>query len=160
MLWDKVGMQSKHGLEVADRMLRNVCSYRHEAAARLPFGRKEGGAGGSTALLAGTGLTPCCTGGRLRGQLLPVVVKGSRQAVVADCIRSSVLWDHLQIMHLTQNMRVAALAGQDRVAQASWADFLLQVALLEVPAWTERAHSWQSLPPFCAGGQRLPADRG
>ena len=36
-------------------------------------------------------------------QILPVVCKGSR----ADIVDASALWQHVTVMHLTRNMRVA-----------------------------------------------------
>ena len=60
-------------------------------------------------------------GGDFR-QILPVVEKGSREDIVHACIQHSYLWQHVQIFHLTQNMRL----GQSPEEQA-FAQWLLSV---------------------------------
>jgi len=39
-------------------------------------------------------------------QTLPVVVKGSKEDIVSACIQRSPLWQHVTVLHLTENMRV------------------------------------------------------
>ena len=47
-------------------------------------------------------------------QLLPVVVRGGRAQVVNTCMKRSILWDTVEVMKLTRNMRVEALGeGSD-----------------------------------------------
>ena len=55
-------------------------------------------------------------GGDFR-QILPVVEKGSREDTVYACLRRSYLWQHVQIFHLTQNMRLGQSPEEQAFAQ-------------------------------------------
>jgi hypothetical protein len=39
-------------------------------------------------------------------QTLPVVPKGNKEEIVGASIQRSRLWHHVQVLHLTENMRV------------------------------------------------------
>lgn len=59
-------------------------------------------------------------GGDFR-QILPVVIRGTRADIIDACIKSSELWKHVNIKHLTINMRI-----QDN-EQKQFVDYLLKI---------------------------------
>jgi ATP-dependent DNA helicase PIF1 len=70
-------------------------------------------------------------GGDFR-QVLPVVPRGTRPAIVNACIKRSPLWQHVHVLPLTINMRVQrllALGGTDAeaMAQQQFATDLLSI---------------------------------
>ena len=70
---------------------------------------------------------PVVFGGDFR-QVLPVIKRGGRAAIVAAMLKkSSILWPSVQQLKLTINERVRRLQGQDQQQQAAFADYLLQV---------------------------------
>jgi hypothetical protein len=88
-------MQHRYCFEAVHRMLQDVRS--------------------STALFGGL---PLIAGGDF-AQILPVVRRGQRAAVVDACLQQSqLIWPHLTVLHLRQNMRV--LSGQDNTRFAAW----------------------------------------
>jgi accessory colonization factor AcfC len=62
-------------------------------------------------------------GGDFR-QILPVVIWGTHPHIVDACIKSSVLWKEVYIMHLTVNMRIQK---QDNEEQKKFIDYLLKI---------------------------------
>ncbi|XP_026409736.1 uncharacterized protein LOC113304815 isoform X1 [Papaver somniferum] len=102
IIWDEVAMQHLFCIEAVDRTLRDVRS------SDQPFG-------GITVVL----------GGDFK-QTLPVVQKGRREQIIDASIRSSVLWRNVNVLKLTQNMR---LESQDPDSIA-FAEYLLQVRFL------------------------------
>ena len=60
-------------------------------------------------------------GGDLQ-QILPVILKGSREDIVGACIQRSPIWSNVQILHLNQNMRLGQTAADQEYAQ-----FLLSI---------------------------------
>lgn len=82
IIWDEVSAQHRFAAEAVDRTLRDVRDDNR------PFG----------------GLT-VVFGGDVQ-QTLPVVVHGTRDAIVAATIVNSSLWRHMEIRFLHQNMRV------------------------------------------------------
>ncbi|XP_026381746.1 uncharacterized protein LOC113276364 [Papaver somniferum] len=99
IIWDEVAMQHRFCIEAVDRTLRDVRSSSE------PFG-------GITVVL----------GGDFK-QTLPVVQKGRREQIIDASVRSSVLWRDVNVLKLTQNMR---LESQDPDSIA-FAEYLLQV---------------------------------
>ena len=88
VVWDEASMVHRHVLEAFERTCRSIRQ--------------------SDALFGGLVVV---MGGDFR-QTLPVVPQGTREDLVAVCIRSSVLWRNVQVLRLTINMRVrAALAN-------------------------------------------------
>jgi hypothetical protein len=83
VIWDEAPMQHRHVMEAVDRSFRDL---RHSPD--KPFG----------------GLT-VVFGGDFQ-QILPVILKGSRAQVVGACMKSSILWRHITVLHLRQNMRL------------------------------------------------------
>ena len=60
-------------------------------------------------------------------QILPVVKQGNREDVIAACISSSVHWQDFDIYHLTVNMRLMQLDGNDAHLQRTYADAILAI---------------------------------
>lgn len=83
IIWDEVPMQNRFAFEAVDRMLRDVrkCDQR-------PFG-------GLIMLFGGD-----------FAQTLPVIRLGTRSAVTAASLQRSYLWQYIQILQLTRNMRL------------------------------------------------------
>jgi len=82
VIFDEVSGLHVHCLNAVERMFRDIIG------GHRPFG-------GVTFLL----------GGDFK-QILPVIVKGNRADVVAACAQQAAWWGHLEVLHLTQNMRV------------------------------------------------------
>jgi len=82
VIWDEAPMQHRHIMEAVDR------SFRDLRDPDKPFG----------------GLT-VVFGGDFQ-QILPVILKGSRAQVVAACMIRSILWPHISVLQLHQNMRL------------------------------------------------------
>ena len=85
LLIDESTMLDGFQLEALDRSLRDLMGNPHQ-----PFG-------GKIILLAGD-----------FRQCLPVVPGASRAGTVSHCINKSRLWQHFQVLELTENMRVRA----------------------------------------------------
>lgn len=70
-------------------------------------------------------------------QILPVVPRGQRAAIVDACLQHSLLlWPHLSILHLRQNMRV--LSGEANTRFADWIRTLATPAMdgpVTIPDW-------------------------
>jgi len=82
VIWDEAPMQHRHIMEAVDR------SFRDLRDPDKPFG----------------GLT-VVFGGDFQ-QILPVILKGSRAQVVGACMIKSILWPHISVLQLHQNMRL------------------------------------------------------
>ena len=95
VIWDEVPMQHRYCFEAVHRMLQDVRN--------------------STALFGGL---PVIASGDF-AQILPVVRRGQRPAIVDACLQQSTLiWPHLTVLHLRQNMRV--LSGEQNSRFAAW----------------------------------------
>ena len=57
-------------------------------------------------------------------QILPVVQGGSRAEIVQATLKNSYLWDHVQLFHLTENVRIKNAKGDDA---AQYDQFLVEV---------------------------------
>jgi len=95
IIWDEISAQHRYAVEAVDRTLRDI------RGADQPFG-------GLTVVLGGDFL-----------QTLPVVPKGSREAIVDATIQRSHLWAEIQILRLHRNMRLDA-ASADTQQFAQW----------------------------------------
>ena len=82
IVWDEIGMQDRRAPEAVDRTLRDLCSCEQ------PFG-------GITVLFGGD-----------FQQILPVIVKGSREDVIGASLQRSYIWGFTEIIKLHQNMRL------------------------------------------------------
>lgn len=86
IIWDGAPMAHKHAFEALDRTLKDVmCTYSNS---KDVFGGKV-----------------IVFGGDFR-QILPVVPRGSRSDIVHSTINASYIWRDVQILTLTQNMRL------------------------------------------------------
>ena len=112
ILWDEAPMSNRNIMEGLDRALRDM--YRDtEPQHHQPFG-------GKVVVLCGD-----------FRQVLPVIKRANRPAIVNAALNRSPLWRHFRIHHLTVNMRIelASRAGGPGVDQRAvdYAAFLLQV---------------------------------
>lgn len=96
IIWDEAPMTHRYVFEAVDRTLRDIIDV------DKPFGGKV-----------------VLFGGDFR-QTLPVVRRGTPGQVVAASLRHSNLWNHIECLTLTQNMRVDAECQE-------FANFLLNV---------------------------------
>jgi hypothetical protein len=135
IVWDEAPMMHKHVFEAVDRTFRDIMDRPNELF------------GGKVVVL----------GGDFR-QILPVVPRGNRgQIVAASLKRSSIIWPHVQVLQLHENMRVRMLrqAGDQQQAQEleDFAAYLKRVGdgtEQEYPAVGESAIR---IPPdMCCGG--------
>ncbi len=97
IIWDEAPMAHRFAFEAVDKTFWDLTGI------EKPFG-------GIIVIL----------GGDFR-QILPVVVRGTRGDIVNACIKSSKLWTHVCVMHLTINMRI-----QDE-EQKQFINYLLQI---------------------------------
>ena len=97
IIWDEAPMAHRFAFEAVNR------TFRYITGINKPFG-------GIIFVM----------GGDFR-QILPVVVRGTRGQIINACIKSSELWTHVNVMHLTTNMRI-----QDH-EQQEFVDYLLHV---------------------------------
>ena len=98
VIWDEAPMTNRRCFEALDRTMKDILSEHKPDNAMLPFGGK-----------------PVVLGGDFR-QILPVVRKGSRAAVVGASITNSRLWKHVVLLKLHTNMRLRdpSLQGDQR----------------------------------------------
>ena len=94
-------MQHRFCAETIDRMLQDIRDDKR------PFG----------------GIT-VAFGGDFR-QILPVVIRGSQEDIVAASLRPSYLWHHVHVLNLTINMRLNNGNPEDR----AFAKMLLNVSM-------------------------------
>ena len=83
IIWDKVPMQHKHCFDAVHRTLCDILDEEKHIFGGIPI----------------------IFGGDF-AQILPVVMKGTRALTVDACFQRSFIWPKLQVLHLTQNMRV------------------------------------------------------
>ena len=102
-------MAHRHVYEAIDRTLRDVRNDER------PYG----------------GLTTVFSGDWR--QILPVIRKGSRADVVDACFKSSPLWQHVTVMKLTRNMRVAQSSQEGFEEDIDFAEHLLEIGEGRVP---------------------------
>ncbi|PNX58299.1 ATP-dependent DNA helicase PIF1, partial [Trifolium pratense] len=96
IIWDEAPMMHKYCFEAIDRTLRDILTPYDERNKHIPFGGKV-----------------VVFGGDFR-QILPVIPKGTRQAVVNASINSSRIWHHCEVLTLITNMRLLyGSVGQD-----------------------------------------------
>lgn len=81
-VWDEAGNQHRWAFEAVDRTMRDLRN------SDRPFG-------GMTVVFGGD-----------FQQILPVVVRGSREDIVQASLRRSSLWNHITVLHLHCNMRL------------------------------------------------------
>ncbi|PWZ21610.1 ATP-dependent DNA helicase pif1, partial [Zea mays] len=133
VIWDEAPMTRRHCFEALDRTMRDILSEHRAENANIPFG-------GKTIVL----------GGDFR-QILPVVRKGSRSAIVNASITSSPLWQHATVLKLRTNMRLSnpSLHGKERADLEQFSKWVLDIGDGALPAMTrgdESEPTWVTIP--------------
>ena len=82
LIWDEAPMQSKYDMQAVDRCLRDICN------SSQPFGGKV-----------------VCFCGDFR-QTLPVVPGAKPGQIILTSIRNASFWEQVEVLHLTENMRL------------------------------------------------------
>jgi len=88
IIWDEAPMTHRRYFEALETAMRDILSKHDPAKSIIPFGGK-----------------PIVLGGDFH-QILPVVRKGSRSAIVGASITNSRLWQHVVLLRLHTNMRL------------------------------------------------------
>jgi hypothetical protein len=142
IVWDEAPMMHKHVFQAVDRTLRDI------------MGRPDVLFGGKVVVL----------GGDFR-QILPVVPRGNRgQIVSASLKRSTIIWPHVRVYQLHENMRVSTLrqAGDEQQAQEleQFAAFLQRVGEGTEQEYPALGESVIRIPPdmCCGGGAQASVD--
>ena len=105
-------MTHRHAFEAVDRTLRDIMHASCHPSAHLPFGGKV-----------------IVFGGDFR-QILPVVRKGDKAAIMGAAMKNSPLWPHVRTMKLRINMRVQRLSGMNFTADARAPSILRSLAFV------------------------------
>jgi ATP-dependent DNA helicase PIF1 len=142
IIWDEAPITHSHCFEALDRTMRDILSEKKPSNAMLPFGGK-----------------PVVLGGDFR-QILPVVRKGSRSAVVGASITNSKLWQHVILLKLHTNMSLQnpMLQGKQRDELEEFSNWLLAVGDGTVPAKRkvgEQEASWITILMICLSIQMV-----
>lgn len=118
IIWDEAPMTHKCCFEALDRTLRDILSETYSGNAIVPFGG-----------------VPVVLGGDFR-QILPVVPKGPRKAIIAASITNSKLWKHVVVLSLKINMRllIPSLPDAHRDELSNFGKWLLAVGDGTLPA--------------------------
>ncbi|KAM0823597.1 hypothetical protein ACQ4PT_070773 [Festuca glaucescens] len=133
IIWDEGLVTHRKCFEALDRSLRDVLSDHDPLLADEPFGGKV-----------------VVLGGDLR-QILPVIEGGTRSQVVGSAITNSPLWDHVTVLHLTINQRLAVQSTDPdvQVAAAAFAQWVLSIGDGTLPAVARQGESdptWITIP--------------
>jgi hypothetical protein len=120
VIWDEAPMTHRHCFEALDRTMCDILSEHKAENANIPFSGK-----------------PIMLGGDFR-QILPVVRKGSRSAIVNASITSSPLWQHATILKLRTNMRLSnpSLHGKEHAVMEQFSKWVLDIGDGALPAVT------------------------
>jgi hypothetical protein len=144
IIWDEAPMMHRHLFELLDRTLRDIMSKVNPQLEHVPFGGKV-----------------IVMGGDFR-QLLPVVPRGTKSMTVDAALKSSSLWQHVQVLLLHENMRVKKLqeegASEETVAKfVAFSDFLLALGNGTAMAVNEDApEGYVTIPKsMCCTGETL-----
>ncbi|XP_019161024.1 PREDICTED: uncharacterized protein LOC109157627 [Ipomoea nil] len=97
IIWDEAPMMHKHCFETLDRTMRDLMRFKNSRSSTMTFG-------GKTVVL----------GGDFR-QILPVILKGTRQDIIQASINSSYLWNNCEVLRLTKNLRLRGVTNEDDV---------------------------------------------
>ncbi|XP_058775057.1 uncharacterized protein LOC131649304 [Vicia villosa] len=108
IIWDEAPMAHKHAFEALDRTLKDVMST---------YSNSKDVFGGKVVVF----------GGDFR-QILPVVPRGSRSDIVHSAINASYIWRSVQVLTLTQNMRLQSGPNEHEKKEiADFSKWLLQI---------------------------------
>ena len=108
----------KTAFEAIDRTLRDVMQHVNPKFKEIPFGNKI-----------------VVFGGDYR-QILSVVKKGTTNDIINASFNRSVLWESIQVLKLSINMRVLGLQGADQNKAKEFCDFLLRIGEGTEPTYT------------------------
>ncbi|XP_019189692.1 PREDICTED: uncharacterized protein LOC109184103 [Ipomoea nil] len=97
IIWDEAPMMHKHCFEALDRTMRDLMRFKNSRSSTMTFG-------GKTVVL----------GGDFR-QILPVILKGTRQDIIQASINSSYLWNNCEVLRLTKNLRLRGVTNENDV---------------------------------------------
>ena len=100
IIWDEAPMQHRYGPEALDRTLRDLFRINGQDINQVSL------LGGITFMFVGD-----------FRQTLPVVPRGSRAQIVNASLRKSRIWRHVEVLHLTQNMRLDNTPESNAFAQ-------------------------------------------
>lgn len=133
IIWDEAPMTHRRCFEALDRTLRDILSETNPANSIISFGGK-----------------PVVLGGDFR-QILPVVPKGSRLAVMNASVTNSDLWKHVTVLTLNINMRLLrpALAQNERDELHEFSQWVLAVGDGTLPMIAKEGKvepSWITIP--------------
>lgn len=99
-------MPHKHAFEGLDKTLRDVMST---------YSNSDDMFGGKVIVLYGD----------VR-QILPVIPRGSRSDIIHSAINASYIWNYVQVLNLTKNMRLHyGQSEQDKTKLANFSNWLL-----------------------------------
>ena len=133
VIWDEAPMTNRCCFEALDRTMKDILSEHKPSNAMLPFGGN-----------------PVVLGGDFR-QILPVVRKGSRAAVVGASITNSRLWRHVVLLklHTNRHLRDPSLQGAQRDELQCFSEWILAVGdgtIHTERRGDEREPSWVTIP--------------
>ncbi|XP_015931311.1 uncharacterized protein LOC107457658 [Arachis duranensis] len=107
--WDETPMISKYYYEALDKCLRDILRCSDSYNAHLPFGGKV-----------------VVLGGDFR-QILPVILRDSRQDIIQSSINSSYLWHNCKVLKLTKNMRLSLGENNNIQELRNFTEWLLKI---------------------------------
>ncbi|XP_051150300.1 uncharacterized protein LOC127264799 [Andrographis paniculata] len=93
VIWDEAPMMHNHGFEAVNRKLQDILKISENFCPNKPFGGKL-----------------CILGGDFK-QILPVVTKGRREAILEASLHYSNFWNQCKVIHLKMNMRLTSRDG-------------------------------------------------
>jgi hypothetical protein len=133
VIWDEALMANRKCFEALDRTFRDIGKVKNPEAAHIPFGGKV-----------------VVLGGDLR-QILPVIEGGGKQEVISATIIRSRLWSHVEILSLTQNMRLLCSIDNpnEQKEVAEFSKWILDVGEGKIPCTKkdgEDEASWITVP--------------
>jgi hypothetical protein len=128
IIWDEAPMTHRRCFEALDRTLRDILSQTCATNSIIPFGGK-----------------PVVLGGDFR-QILPVVPKGSRHAIVNASITNSDLWKHVTVLTMNINMRLlnTNLEQKQKDELHDFSKWVLAIGNGTIPMTTKEGESYPS----------------
>ncbi|XP_058726903.1 uncharacterized protein LOC131598304 [Vicia villosa] len=108
IIWDEAPMAHKHAFEALERTLRDVMST---------YSNSKEMFGGKVVVF----------GGDFK-QILPVVPRGSRSDIIHSAINASYIWNSVQVLTLTKNMRLQSGPSEnDKNEIQQFSEWLLRI---------------------------------
>jgi len=110
IIWDEAPMMHKHCFEALDRTLRDVMKSFNNGRMDIPFGGKV-----------------VVLGGDFR-QILPVLPKGTREEITQATVNFSHLWNYVEVLTLTANMRLSTGSSDSDIHERKlFSDWILAI---------------------------------